>query len=64
MNTDQFVKRHIVWLEGRAFMLREGIKHKPHAKDIREAREELRYVNTIIRVIKKGMTKSAKRKSS
>lgn len=46
------VAEHIKWLEGREIGLAEGIKRKPKARDINEAKEELRGIRAVLRKLR------------
>jgi hypothetical protein len=49
---NRHVKKHIEWLEGRELLLSEGIKRKPKARDLAEAKAELRAVRAVIKKLK------------
>lgn len=50
---NKHVKAHIEWLEGREFLIASGIKRKPKARDIKQAKEELRRIRAVLRQLRK-----------
>lgn len=49
---NKHLKEHITWLEGRQFLLVNGMKRKPNARDMKAAKTDLRKIRAVLKKLR------------